>query len=246
MRLIDEGALTRSRHERKRALSPEAARELARELERRCGIEPSAETCLTSVYFDLPDDRLAATARASPWHCLKVRTKEYDPDLGSPLGPRCALELKRRRGTWTRKQRFWVPRAELAAIFGDGRGLGPEARAARRLLLATAGPGLEPRFAVTYLRRIYPLGEGLRVTFDRALAFHRAPAALLLGPEPLRLARLPAAAGGEARVIVEVKHLGAVPGWAAGLFPGREDGFSKFAAALALLGRAPEATRASV
>lgn len=238
MDLTDDAALTRCRHERKIAVDPLLADELARQLEARCGLETPPQTRITSVYFDTADGRLAAAALSAPTRCLKVRTKEYAPDLAAPAVARCVVEIKQRRGTLTRKRRFWVSRSELLAVFEevpDGLPASPRALDARAAL-APRGR-LEPVVAVTYLRRVYALGRGLRVTFDRDVAFHLAPAELLLGSAPLRYERLPQPFAREERRVVEIKHQGAIaPAWAAPLLAAQECGFSKFGAAVALLG----------
>ena len=49
-------------------------------------------TEIASVYFDRAGRPLTARALATPEDCLKVRLKEYTPDLGS-ADPRVVIEV---------------------------------------------------------------------------------------------------------------------------------------------------------
>ncbi|MCI0572447.1 MAG: VTC domain-containing protein [Myxococcaceae bacterium] len=216
-----EGPVTRLRREFKLLVPAEVAQLLCMRLLRESppsAFQPPAH--ITSVYFDRPDLALAARAARTPHDCLKVRTKEYFPDLQAPEQRRVVLEVKHERNGLTHKRRVWVPRSELGQVLNRG----------VRLLPLIAGGSLQPYLAVTYRRRVFQQCEAWRVTVDDQIAFHRVTPMEALSAQPLTLRRLPAPASVEAYVVVEVKHLGeALPGWIAALEARRASRYSKFA-----------------
>jgi hypothetical protein len=240
-----EGALTRLRRERKVVLSREQADEFEGAITARYNLATPVDVEVCSVYFDRRDGGLSRAALTVPRDCLKVRTKEYAPDWGSPKAPRCVVELKRQRGELTRKRRFWLPRAALRPLFdgpiADLLPFGPQGLSAFAALRTAGGAGLlRPVVGVRYRRRILQLAADMRVTFDRDLSFHRAPSEVLLGELPLSGQRLGEPFARETGVVVELKTLGAkVPSWAESLAFSGSEGFSKFGAALMHL-RLPE------
>jgi hypothetical protein len=142
-----------------------------------------------------------------------------------PTTPGLAVEVKRRRGGLTRKERTWCLPAELPAL------LAGEDPRARRLGLHRIAPGARAVCLVGYLRRVYEESSGtLRVTIDRQLGTAEAG--------PAELARLVAGLPPEvppapdAPVVTEVKHLGPLPGWIAGTVARAEAPFSKLVWAL--------------
>lgn len=213
-----EGAVTRSRREFKRVLSPEDAAAQCLRLETELGAPPGS-TQITSIYFDRPGLPLAARAQRTPQNCLKVRTKEYAPDVGDPSGNRVVFEVKRERDGLTQKRRAWVRRDEL----------GPR--------LSSEGASLLPVVAVTYRRVIYQRDDAWRITVDRDIRYHAVNAALAFGMQKLSPERLDGLLGKEDRVVLEVKHLGAeLPSWLEALRGCRWERFSKFAEGVAHLG----------
>jgi len=215
-----EGDVTKLRREFKLMLGRDAALALCARLSGAITISPPAPTRITSVYFDKPGYPLTLRSLRTPMDCLKVRTKEYAPDLGASGVERVVLEVKRERHGVTQKRRVWVPRTEL----------GRELRGGVRLLPLITGGSLLPVLAVTYQRHVYQCAQSWRVTVDREIGFHRVTPALALGQKTLSAGRLGEPLARDERVVVEVKHLGEeLPDWLAALNPGREPAYSKFA-----------------
>jgi len=215
-----EGEVTRLRREFKLVLEARTAAALCTRLSLELeGLWPSP-TRIVSVYFDRPGQPLAARAMRTPGDCLKVRTKEYSPDLGASGAARVVLEVKRERRGLTRKRRVWVPRSELGRALHGGASLLP----------LIVGGSLGPVLAVTYTRHVYQSSCAWRVTVDRDIRYHRIVAEQALSQFPLTAERLAPAQWVEPRVVVEVKHLGhALPEWLAALQAGGATAYSKFA-----------------
>ncbi|MFN7133358.1 MAG: VTC domain-containing protein, partial [Myxococcales bacterium] len=199
-------------------------------------------TRVVSVYFDCADGRFAEAALRTPEQSLKLRTKEYVPDLGHQGPPRCVVDVKRQRGEVITKHSSWVSRSAVRAIFcgsaEEALAFGADALAAHASVrTATGGEPLRPVVAVSYLRTVYQGSSELRITVDRELAFHRGDTDLLLGPEPVTAKALGRPVARDGRVIVEVKHVGeTAPGWIEPLLRDRRTPFSKFGAAMTILG----------
>jgi hypothetical protein len=215
-----EGRVTKLRREFKLLLSTEAARQVCARLGtlQDGGLELPSR--ITSVYFDRADLALAARAQRTPQDCLKVRTKEYFPDLEADGEPRVVLEVKRERNGLTQKRRVWVARAQMERVLAGG----------VRLLPLIAGGSLSPQLAVTYRRRVFQQHEAWRVTVDDQIAYHPVTPALALCAQPLSLKRLEPPVWSESRVVVEVKHLGEeLPEWLRALEADSARRYSKFA-----------------
>jgi hypothetical protein len=219
-----EGEVTRLRREFKLVLERDAAMALCARLSASLGDYLPPPTRITSVYFDKPGYPLAARALSTPNDCLKVRTKEYSPDVGAGGVERVVLEVKRERNGVTQKRRVWVPRAQLGTVLQGG----------VRLLPLIAGGNLVPALAVTYRRHVYQCSQSWRVTVDRDIGFHRVAPELAFGERTLSAERLGEPLALDWRVVVEVKHLGEeLPEWLAALHPGRKPSYSKFAEGMA-------------
>jgi hypothetical protein len=178
-----------------------------------------AFTFITSIYFDGPELPLTLRALARPHDCLKVRTKEYFPDLGAPARARVVLEAKLERRGLTHKKRVWVTRQQLRSA--APRGIGVRALIARGRLAPVLG--------VTYARQVYQRTEAWRVTVDRSIAYHRVDADVALAGERLGPEQLGAPWGWEPRVVVEIKHLGkGLPPWLSRLASRSTPPYSKF------------------
>lgn len=219
-----EGEVTRLRRELKLLLAPEAADRLCKQLSSELqGLLPSG-TWVTSVYFDRPDFALARRALLTPDNCLKVRTKEYAPDLGASGRARLVLEVKRERRGVTHKRRVWLLREELERAVRQ--------RPGPSLPLVAMGH-LSPVAAVTYERHVYQAFGHWRVTVDRQVAFHPVTRELAFSPERLTPERLGRPNSVDERVVVEVKHLGPpLPPWLVALTLGKGAPYSKFAEAV--------------
>jgi hypothetical protein len=219
-----EGEVTKLRREFKLVLGAEEAQVLCARLAVALGGYLPPPTRITSVYFDKPGYPLTRRALDTPNDCLKVRTKEYSPDLGAGGVQRVVLEVKRERNGVTQKRRVWVPRAQLGQVLKGG----------TRLLPLIAGGSLLPTLAVTYRRHVYQCSQAWRVTVDRDIGFHRVTPELALGPTTLSAERLGEPLVLDGRVVVEVKHLGEeLPEWISALNPGRKPAYSKFAEGMA-------------
>ncbi len=219
-----EGQVTKLRREFKLVLGRDEALALCTRLSAALGGYVSAPTCITSVYFDKPGYPLALRSLGTPNDCLKVRTKEYSPDVGAGGVQRVVLEVKRERNGLTQKRRVWVPRAQLGHVLRGG----------ARLLPLIAGGSLIPVLAVTYQRHVYQCSQAWRVTVDRDIGFHAVTPELALGRTTLSAERLGPPRAWDTRVVVEVKHLGEeLPEWLAALNPGRKPAYSKFAEGMA-------------
>lgn len=221
-----EGEVTKLRREFKLVLGPEEAEVLCARLSRELGGVLPAPTRITSVYFDRPGQPLTLRALRTPHDCLKVRTKEYSPDLGAGGVQRVVLEVKRERRGLTQKRRVWVPRAQLRTVMRGGVGLLP---------LITGG-SLHPTLAVTYRRNVYQSSDSWRVTVDRDICFHPVTHEQALCEQPLCAERLAPPLFQEPRVVLEVKHLGrCLPEWIQSLSRYSAEGYSKFAVGMAQL-----------
>ncbi|WNG45883.1 VTC domain-containing protein [Archangium minus] len=219
-----EGQVTKLRREFKLVVDMNEAVALCTRLSASLGGYLSPPTRITSVYFDKPGYPLAMRSLRTPNDCLKVRTKEYSPDVGAGGVERVVLEVKRERNGVTQKRRVWVPRAQLGQALQGG----------VRLLPLIAGGGLIPVLAVTYRRHVYQCSQAWRVTVDRDIGFHRVSSELALSERTLSAERLGEPLALDGRVVVEVKHLGEeLPEWLAALNPGREPAYSKFAEGMA-------------
>ena len=219
-----EGEVTKLRREFKLILGLPEALALCSRLSSSLGGVLSPPTRITSVYFDKPGYPLTTRALCTPHDCLKVRTKEYSPDIGAGGAERVVLEVKRERRGVTQKRRVWVPRHELSGVMRGG----------TRLLPLIAGGSLRPVLAVTYRRHVYQCSQDWRVTVDRDIGFYPVTAELALGEHTLDAQRLGEPLQVDERVVVEVKHLGAqLPEWLVALNPGVRPTYSKFAEGMA-------------
>jgi hypothetical protein len=222
-----EGDVTKLRREFKLVLNQEAVGELCARLTAELGGGMPPPTHIVSVYFDKPGYPLGLRALRTPEDCLKVRTKEYSPDLGAGGVERVVLEVKRERYGVTQKRRVWVPRVQLQSVIRGSAGLLP----------LIAGGRLMPVLAVTYRRHVYQATQAWRVTVDRDIGFHSVTPQLALSRTTLTAERLGSPIFMDRRVVVEVKHLGEqLPPWLAALHPGgRKPAYSKFAEGMARL-----------
>ena len=221
-----EGEVTKLRREFKLVLSPEDAEVLAERLSQELGGRLPVPTRITSVYFDRPGQPLTMRALRTPHDCLKVRTKEYLPDLNACGVQRVVLEVKRERNGITQKRRAWVPRSQLRSVMHGRVGLLP----------LIAGGSLSPTLAVTYRRNVYQSSDAWRVTVDRDISYHHVTSELALSEQTLCAERLEAPVMRDPRVVLEVKHLGrALPEWVRELSQRSAEGYSKFAVGMAQL-----------
>jgi hypothetical protein len=220
-----EGEVTKLRREFKLVMHGESAARLCARLSSELEGCLPPPTRIVSVYFDKPGYPLARRAVHTPEDCLKVRTKEYSPDVGANGVQRVVLEVKRERHGVTQKRRVWVPRSQLRGVIGEARGLLP----------LIAGGRLQPVLSVTYQRHVYQASHAWRVTVDRNIGFHHVTPELALSETTLTAERLGAPIFEDGRVVIEVKHLGAeLPAWLAALHPGgQRPAYSKFAEGMA-------------
>ena len=197
---------------------------------------PDAHHYVTTIYFDTPSRTLFRAAASTLDHNVKMRAKEYydlhpslaevatDPAQIVRYQPWLWFEIKRRDGTRTLKQRFRLPKRDVAQFFAEGR-VTPDA-----LTLAEAA---RARACATSLETCRALGEPLsasassttagcpgsrtkaelRVTFDRGLASFAPPADLWARRQALVRSALGAPAAQEPSGVLEIKRRGAMPAW---------------------------------
>jgi SPX domain protein involved in polyphosphate accumulation len=223
-----EGCVTQSRQEFKLVMPAMLANKLAKLLAFDLNMPNAPSTLITSVYFDERNFSLAKRALKSPHDCVKVRTKEYFPDLGDSNGPRLVLEVKREQSGLTNKNRTWLSRADFATAASTS--------GAGSLLRAIHAGELHGVLAVTYRRRVYQDDARWRVTIDDELSFYRVDQLTALSATPLTHERLGPPEETDDRVIVEVKHRGkSLPEWLSQLEGVRTSRFSKFAEGMSRL-----------
>src|SRR6185503_6735259 len=203
--------LSRSRVETKYSL---AADEVAA-LTSRIPSDEREDYGVLTLYFDRPDGSLARRAMADPFHCTKVRTRQYPEDSS------VWFEVKTRQGCWTRKSRVQLSRDDASRLV---RGMSPaEAEAfgplhesdgdpeaeARFHLRELADGGLRPVGAVYAYRRTFGVKQDqVRITLDQEIAYYR----LCGDPYSVQSARAPGLLlRSEPDLILEVKHGGALP-----------------------------------
>ena len=161
---------------------------------------------VSTLYFDRPDGSLARHALEHPFHCTKVRARQY---LGSTW---VWFEVKSRDGRWTRKSRLRLRRSDASRLI-SGAGLperaalfveGDDERDARAYFDEARCGDLVPVGAVAAFRRSFLLSQDLvRITLDLDIAYHR-PSASGPGMRGPLLRR-------ESEPVLELKHLGRMP-----------------------------------
>jgi hypothetical protein len=219
MRLTQD--LSRSRVEAKYGVAAEDVPALLH----RIPADEREDYVVNTLYFDRPDASLARKAVEDPFHCTKVRARQYGD--GSPW---VWFEVKTREGRWTRKSRLQLSRAEASSLISatarlrnlPARSGSDEDADARSFLEEVLRGELVPLGAVTADRRSFLLKRELvRITLDLDIAYHR-PAAGRPGMRGALLCREP-------DPVLEVKHVGCVPPSCRRLLEGlRPSGYSKF------------------
>ena len=198
---------------------------------------------VTTVYFDLPDRRLARAALERPEENLKLRMREYFDDEGATCSRFVWFEIKERQGAASRKSRFRLHKrlvgrflrgeVDLTTILtcqGDNSDLTAVCATVQRIH-ELAGETWVPFGAVRYRRCSLEGGSPAgRLTLDDRISYHLGPIALYESHAALDRRAVGAAAGEEACGVLEVKHGGdALPEWCRRLAGGREPvEYSKF------------------
>jgi hypothetical protein len=190
-----------------------------------------------TIYLDAPDGRYLRSSERRARLRLRLRQYASAPDLVEPpiISSATWLELKRTAGVERHKVRIAMS-AEHAIELASGRlpqAIAGQLAAEHRFAVVCQElqSGLLAPAATTWYRRLSLVGDGVRVTFDEAIAFcppsHPVPPGELAEPSGT-LAR-------ERRTIVELKTVGPIPSALAGavarLPPAPE--YSKFHAAMA-------------
>jgi hypothetical protein len=227
---------------------------------------PDAQHYSTTVYFDTASRALFRAARDNPERNAKLRAREYY-DLHSSLAelatdpaqivryqPWLFLELKRREGARTLKQRVRLPKAQIAAFFDSGGFAGSAAgeleeaaeRAAFVAFCASLNEPLSPSCVVNYRRLAFEDAQAtLRVTVDLDVAFYTPPADLWQRGRALVRGSFGRAVGTAPGCLVEVKRRAAEPAWLSRALEelgARREAYSKFSEASMALLRAEELT----
>ena len=222
---------------------------------------PDPDHYVTTIYFDTPSRRHYRDSVRNVEANVKFRAKEYydlhpslaelatDPDHIVRYQPWLWLELKRKQGTQTTKQRLRVPKRALPSLFEEGQ-VNPEVLLLPDVGLDGAawsglsaivrhcqelGEPLRPSCLVNYRRLSFQSADSaLRVTIDLELRFYPPPDDLWTRGRALVREGLGRARGGLDDAVLEVKQRAKAPAWLeralerAGVHPVP---FSKFAAA---------------
>jgi len=236
--------LVRRRIELKYLLPAETARELRAVLT----AEPGPEFrriggWVTTVYFDLPDRRLARAAMERPEENLKLRLREYFDDEGAPCSRFVWFEIKERQGSSSRKSRFRLHKrlvapflrgeADLTSILTcQNAGTDPSnvCETVQRIH-ELAGDAWMPFGAVRYRRASIEGGTPAgRLTLDDRITYHLGPIPLYDAHGALDRRALGPAVGEEPSGVLEVKHGGdPAPEWCRALVGRRDPAeYSKF------------------
>ena len=197
---------------------------------------------VTTVYFDLPDRRLARAALERPEENLKLRLREYFDDEGAPCSRFVWFEIKERQGSTSRKSRFRLHKrlvgrflrgeADLTSILTcQNAGSDPSnvCETVQRIH-DLAGDTWIPFGAVRYRRSSIEGGTPAgRLTLDDRISYHLGPIPLYDAHGALDRRALGPAAGEEPSGVLEVKHGGDDPAWCRRLVSGRAPAeYSKF------------------
>jgi hypothetical protein len=181
---------------------------------------------VTTVYFDLPDRRLARAAMERPEENLKLRLREYFDDEGAPCSRFVWFEIKERQGSASRKSRFRLHKrlvdgflrgeCDLASVLtcqGSGQDVSGVCETVQRI--HDLGDGWAPFGAVRYRRCSIEGGSPVgRLTLDDRISYHVGPLALFESHGALDRRALGSVAGEEASGVMEAKHGGeSLPDW---------------------------------
>jgi hypothetical protein len=198
---------------------------------------------VTTVYFDLPDRRLARAALERPEENLKLRLREYFDDEGAPCSRFVWIEIKERQGSSSRKARFRLHKrlvgpflkgeSDLADILScKEAGSDPSSVCETvQRIHDLAGDAWTPFGAVRYRRCSIEGGSPAgRLTLDDRISYHLGPIALYETHAALDRRALGPAAGEEPSGVLEVKHASdALPAWCRRHVDGRDPAeYSKF------------------
>jgi hypothetical protein len=215
------------------------------------GVYDPAAHYVTTLYFDSPLRDIAIACEAGGDN-VRLRTREYQDRTGARARhePLVWVEVKARSGDRTRKRRFALALDEAGSLLEEGvitPRLGifrrPQASHSATVLAEIADLGtrirgpLGPDCVVRYRRRAWQDdAEGIRITLDTELSYHRPPAQPFVDGRPLA-ERLGPACARLPQALVEIKLRHAVPAWIDELteplalaFVGKHT-FSKFVAA---------------
>jgi hypothetical protein len=193
---------------------------------------PDAQHYISTIYFDTPSLALFRAAKDDPTHNAKLRAREYydlhsslaelatDPDQIVRYQPWLWLELKRRDGDHTFKERVRVEKASLSAFLAELSGPcsdpdgGSSAQRAMRALCSALGEPISASLLVHYRRLAFQDDQGtLRVTLDDELSYYVPPQDLWTRRRARVRAYLGLPASTESFCLLEVKRRGALPTW---------------------------------
>ncbi len=195
-----------------------------------------------TVYLDTPDGRYLRSSDERARTRLRLRQYASAVDLvEAPIaGESAFLELKRSVGLERQKLRIALSAEEARAMATGEVAEAVAARlAAERRLESIAqelARGLLEPAATTWYRRLSLVGDGVRLTFDEAIAFCRPSVPVLAG----ELAEPHGLLARERRTMVELKTAGPIPAALASIVAGLPlaADYSKFHAAMAAGGPA--------
>lgn len=237
--MSEQSQAWRNQDERRYELERDVAERVLAELNAQLSViiydNQPATTLVATLYFDTPSQYYFERAKLGKESSIKVRAREYfpisDDEERAILGQaeHCYLERKERRGTIRDKDRIRVHKSELAPIIEHISEISEDSAVLRNEI---RNHSLLPAMISMYERRVWGSGDGLRVTLDERIRYHRPPDRVYGGISAMAPSQLgqPYAAG--PKRILEVKQDAKTtrPPWLASLLAEvpEAQGFSKF------------------
>lgn len=207
-------------------------------------------TMITTVYFDTVDHTYYRQALADPTHNTKVRAREYyyfNSELiehATTLNelyehsPKLFLEIKRRQGDQSSKQRVAIHKEELIKLNQNPQLVqryldkvmseNPESENFQDVLYEISTHKIRPCAAAHYMRNAFEM-DGLRISLDYNLSYHNLSQARYNQSFHWRKEALEEPLSQREDVILEVKSTHQWPDWLSDILAQQEAvKFSKF------------------
>jgi SPX domain protein involved in polyphosphate accumulation len=203
------------RREKKYLITTEQGKALQRLIRRHAEIDRQGEYLVHDLYYDTDDWDIVRTLIEKPLFKEKLRLRFYG---GCESGSYGFLEMKRKCDSTVYKRRIAIPSDEL-----KNRGVREivselDSQIAREIKYYLRTNPVSERIHITYKRIAYTgiKDEGLRVTFDKGIAFHLCS----LNNNNLWEYNPDDYYGGQIlddnQVLMEIKTMGAIPLWLVG------------------------------
>lgn len=218
------------RVEKKYLLSDTQLADLMRALDGRMSVDAYGKHSIQNIYYDTPDFDLIRTSLDHPYYKEKLRVRSYGvPGENDPV----YVELKKKYGGVVYKRRVSMTLRESNRYLRLGKQPADDSQILREIDYALNFYGAQPMMCISYDRVALfdPGQEGFRITLDANIRFRTTDLYLEHGPYGTEI--LP-----PRTVLMEVKTVGALPLWFAGLLSGLSiypASFSKYGQAYLLL-----------